>query len=181
MHVLNSRTRETILLIFPSRKISVNLSLSIDAFSAFYATYTYACWSYCIITMKKQTHIYTIYHYTHVRHIILIILCFIFKNIFLLFYFLCLVAIRRRCCPCLLGATSPMRADQNAAITAVVLHSVSRCLGNVGTPPPSPALSSSSVGSVLGCFKSSASSSFGSKPNKMSIITTNPQNVAFQG
>lgn len=57
------------------------------------------------------------------------------------------------------------------------------CLGNVGTPPPSPALSSSSVGSVLGCFKSSSSTSFGSKTNnKLSIVVAaNPQNVLAQG
>lgn len=58
---------------------------------------------------------------------------------------------------------------------------MSLLLGNVGTPPPSPALSSSSVGSVLGLFKSSASTSFGSKTNKLSIITTNPQNAVAQG
>ncbi|XP_025421801.1 calcium/calmodulin-dependent protein kinase type II alpha chain isoform X5 [Sipha flava] len=54
--------------------------------------------------------------------------------------------------------------------------------GNVGTPPPSPALSTSSFGSVLGCFKSSSSTSLGSKTNnnKLSIIATgavNPQNA----
>ncbi|XP_026817293.1 calcium/calmodulin-dependent protein kinase type II alpha chain isoform X7 [Rhopalosiphum maidis] len=54
--------------------------------------------------------------------------------------------------------------------------------GNVSTPPPSPALSSSSVGSVLGCFKSSSSTSFGSKTNnKLSIIVAaNPQNFLTQ-
>ncbi|XP_015377345.1 PREDICTED: calcium/calmodulin-dependent protein kinase type II alpha chain-like isoform X4 [Diuraphis noxia] len=54
--------------------------------------------------------------------------------------------------------------------------------GNIATPPPSPALSSSSIGSVLGCFKSSLSTSFGSKTNnKLSIVVTaNPQNVLAQ-
>ncbi|XP_050429804.1 calcium/calmodulin-dependent protein kinase type II alpha chain isoform X5 [Adelges cooleyi] len=60
--------------------------------------------------------------------------------------------------------------------------------GNVGTPPPSPAPSSASVGSVLGFFRSSASTSFGSKPNKLTVITataaaaaaSNPQNAFIQ-
>lgn len=69
-------------------------------------------------------------------------------------------------------------------LTYIVLNIIAyNCLGNISTPPPSPALSSSSVGSVLGCFKSSSSTSFGSKTNnKLSIIVAgNPQNVLAQG
>lgn len=61
-----------------------------------------------------------------------------------------------------------------------------RCLGNVGTPPPSPALSSSSVGSVvLDGFKGSVASTSlgGPKPNKLSVIVAagSHQNAVAQG
>ncbi|XP_050535580.1 calcium/calmodulin-dependent protein kinase type II alpha chain isoform X5 [Daktulosphaira vitifoliae] len=50
--------------------------------------------------------------------------------------------------------------------------------GNTGTPPPSPAPSNVSTSNVLGFFKSSSSTSLGSKPNKLTVINNTTSAVA---